>query len=210
MIAEHPVTLDWIDIPRGWWQVFAYSQSHIGIFMPGEDNKTTTLWLYDLDDFEFIKDVSIPQDVTIAAFVPNSSGIVFGTRWGSLRYLDWRTNSLTELDSGLNKPEISAIGVSADGRQAAISSEGHNQIEIWNLEERQLAYQLEIGDPQSQDTGFIEDVAFSPDGRFLTALTSTRQSGITHIHVFDLQTQQRVDLESMPSASQVVYNLSRG
>ena len=140
----------------------------------GSHDGTATLWstatwiklqtLENQDKDSLYAQSGAPAMVEDVAFSPDGKTLAMASREGSVQLWDVATGKHLETLKG-HSSVVSAVVFSPDGRTMASGS--HDQtVRLWNIETRRELMQL---DPGNIELGYVQTLAFSPDGKRLLA-----------------------------------------
>ena len=136
----------------------------------GSHDGTATLWstatwiklqtLENQDKDSLYAQSGVPAMVEDVAFSPDGKTLAMASREGSVQLWDVATGKHLETLKG-HSAAVSAVVFSPDGRTLASGS--HDQtVRLWNIETRRELMQL---DPGNIELGYVQTLAFSPDGK---------------------------------------------
>lgn len=173
---------------------------HLAIFTHAHDGKSTTVSIYDVKAREQVSEWRVEfriYDVAdVAAFSPTEPLLAIPSNDG-IHLWDWQTGEYLGRMIGARRPLKSCYffdgGSSCQGdprdRTAIFSPEGRYlivasmrpDIELWNLETRQLEAHFE-----GHTGNWVEKVAMSPDGRYIASF----ERGPASVYVWDVASRQ--------------------
>lgn len=177
--------------------VLSPAASHLAIFTHAHDGRSATVSIWDVNTREQVSEWRVEFRIyDVAAFSPTeplfaislndgiylwnwqtgeSLGKMIGARrpLKSCYYYDWGSSCTSRLR------DRTAI-FSPDGRYLIIASM-RPDIELWNIETRRLE-----GHFEGHTGNWVEDVAISPDGRYIASF----ERGPASVHVWDVASRQ--------------------
>ena len=177
--------------------VLSPDASHLAIFTHADDGKSATVSVWDVNAREQVSEWRVGFRIyDVAAFSPTEPLFAIPSNDG-IHLWNWQTGESLEKMIGARRPlkscyyyddgssctsrlrDRTAI-FSPNGRYLIIASM-RPDIELWNIETRQLE-----GHFEGHTGNWVEDVAISPDGRYIASF----ERGPASVHVWDMESRQ--------------------
>ncbi|MDE0682420.1 MAG: T9SS type A sorting domain-containing protein [Candidatus Poribacteria bacterium] len=177
--------------------VLSPDASHLAIFTHAHDGKSAAVGIWNVKAREQISEWRVGFRIyDVAAFSPTEPLFAIPSDDG-VHLWNWQTGEFLGRMIGARRPLKSCYyydngssctsglrdrtaTFSPDGRYLIVASM-RPDIELWNIETRQLE-----GHFEGHTGNWVEDVAISPDGRYIASF----ERGPTSVHVWDVESRQ--------------------
>ena len=134
------------------------------------ENSDETIRLWNTKTGNLIKIIDIGDHVDELLFSPDGETIASASRHHSIRLWDAKSGILNKKLDG-HAYAVTGLWFSPDGETLA-STTTNNTIRLWNVKTHQLKRVLTNQfslDKNQEEKGYVENVAFSPDGKILAS-----------------------------------------
>ena len=177
--------------------VLSPDASHLAIFTHADDGKSAAVTIWDVNAREQVSEWRVEFRIyDVAAFSPTEPLFAIPSNDG-IHLWNWQTGEYLGRMIGARRPLkscyyydngsscTSRLGdrtaiFSPDGRSLIVASM-RPDIEFWNIETRRLE-----GHFEGHTGNWVEDVAISPDGRYIASF----ERGPASVHVWDVASRQ--------------------